>query len=173
MRADLGRAHAAQLAAEEAAKYEPYLDPRHLAKHDHATPVSHRRPEPFPTFFSPSWGLPGHRLLSRDSQPVSASSAARASSMSGVSDFCQAGRSTDVSTGEPALDVQHFIGGLAIHHNSTASLRMSSSIFDFSPPYEIRSISRPRTFSIRCLKLMNSNDDVPGGASTRRSMSES
>lgn len=61
----------------------------------------------------------------------------------------------------------------AVHHNSTASRRMSSSIFGFRPPYEIRSISRPRTCSINCLNLMNANDDVPGGASTRRSMSES
>ena len=84
-----------------------------------------------------------------------------------------AARDDPASTGKPALDVQHFLGGLAIHHSSTASRRMSSSIFGFRPPYEIRSISRPRTFSISCLNLMNSNDDVPGGASTRRSMSES
>ena len=49
-RTDLGPAHAARLAAEEAAKYEPYVDPRYLDKHDHSVPVSRRRPEPIPTF---------------------------------------------------------------------------------------------------------------------------
>jgi hypothetical protein len=35
---------------------------------------------------------------------------------------------------EPALDVQQFLGSRPIHHNSTASRRMSSSNFGFSPP---------------------------------------
>ena len=139
---------------------------------------------------------------------MSASSAARASSTSGVSDFCQAGRSTDnvsqvssrliwsywwmmkfrLATAsahsvdavggehveprqpvrglaqlhhqrvprllqkvisevsilatlhnlrrpiEPALDVQQLFGSRPIHHNSTASRRMSSSTFGFRPP---------------------------------------
>ena len=49
-RTDLGPAHAARLAAEEAAKYEPYVEPRHLDNHDDPAPVSRRRPEPIPTF---------------------------------------------------------------------------------------------------------------------------
>ncbi|HEY5190286.1 MAG TPA: AAA family ATPase, partial [Solirubrobacteraceae bacterium] len=48
-RTDLGPAHAARLAAEEAAKYEPYVDPRYLDKHHDSAPVSRRRPEPPPT----------------------------------------------------------------------------------------------------------------------------
>jgi len=50
-RADLGPAHATRLAAEEAAKYEPYVSPRRrLTKHRQSAPVSRRRPEPIPTF---------------------------------------------------------------------------------------------------------------------------
>ena len=49
-RTDLGPAHAARLAAEEAAKYEPYVEPRYLDNHDDPAPVSRRRPEPIPTF---------------------------------------------------------------------------------------------------------------------------
>ena len=49
-RADLGPAHAAGLAAEEAAKYEPYIPPRKAAKRDNPTPVTRRKPEPVPTF---------------------------------------------------------------------------------------------------------------------------
>ena len=48
-RTDLGPAHAARLAAEEAAKYEPYVDPRYLDKHHDSAPVPRRRPEPPPT----------------------------------------------------------------------------------------------------------------------------
>ena len=48
-RTDLGPAHAARLAAEEAAKYEPYVDPRYLDKHHDSAPVSRRRPQPPPT----------------------------------------------------------------------------------------------------------------------------
>ena len=47
-RTDLGPAHAARLAAEEAAKYEPYFEPHHLDTHDDPAPVSRRRPEPPP-----------------------------------------------------------------------------------------------------------------------------
>jgi exodeoxyribonuclease V alpha subunit len=49
-RTDLGPAHAARLAAEEAAKHEPYVEPRYLDNHDDPAPVSRRRPEPIPTF---------------------------------------------------------------------------------------------------------------------------
>jgi hypothetical protein len=35
---------------------------------------------------------------------------------------------------EPALDVEQFLGGLALHQSNTASRRMSSSIFGFNPP---------------------------------------
>jgi len=49
-RTDLGPAHAARLVAEEAAKYEPYVEPRYLDNHDDPAPVSRRRPEPIPTF---------------------------------------------------------------------------------------------------------------------------
>ena len=47
-RTDLGPAHAARLAAQEAAKYEPYFEPHHLDNHDDPAPVSRRRPEPPP-----------------------------------------------------------------------------------------------------------------------------
>ena len=47
-RTDLGPAHVARLAAEEAAKYEPWVEPRYLDNHDDPAPVSHRRPEPPP-----------------------------------------------------------------------------------------------------------------------------
>ena len=49
-RTDLGPAHAARLAAQEAAKYEPYVEPHHLNNYDDPAPVSRRRPEPIPTF---------------------------------------------------------------------------------------------------------------------------
>ena len=49
-RTDLGPAHAARLAAQEAAKYEPYGEPHHLDNYDDPAPVSRRRPEPIPTF---------------------------------------------------------------------------------------------------------------------------
>lgn len=49
-RTDLGPAHAARLATQEAAKYTPYVDPHHLDNHDDPSPVSRRRPEPIPTF---------------------------------------------------------------------------------------------------------------------------
>ena len=94
-RTDLGPAHAARLAAQEAAKYEPYVEPHHLDNYDDPAPVTCRRPEPIPTFSRRCRGRPRHRSLSRDSQPVSASSAARAWSTSGASNLCQAGRSTD------------------------------------------------------------------------------
>jgi len=47
---DDGTVHAARLAAQEAAKYEPYVEPRHLDHYDDPAPVSRRRPEPIPTF---------------------------------------------------------------------------------------------------------------------------
>jgi len=47
-RTDLGPAHAARLAAQEAAKYEPYFETRHLDNHNDPAPVSRRRPEPPP-----------------------------------------------------------------------------------------------------------------------------
>ena len=49
-RTDLGPAHAARLAAEEVAKYEPYDHTRHLDKHDHSVPLSRRHPEPPPSY---------------------------------------------------------------------------------------------------------------------------
>ena len=48
-RADLGPAHAGRLAAEEAAKYEPYIDPQRLAERDRSARGTRRRPEPVPT----------------------------------------------------------------------------------------------------------------------------
>src|SRR5680860_698842 len=74
---------------------------------------------------------------------------------------------------EPALDMKQLLASLAVHQSGTASRRMSSSSFGFSPPYDTRSISRPRTCSMSCLKPMKPNDEVPSGASTSRSMSES
>ena len=73
----------------------------------------------------------------------------------------------------PPLDVTQLLGSLAVHQSGTASRRMSSSNFGFRPPYDTRSISRPRTCSMSCLKPMKPNDEVPSGASTSRSMSES
>src|SRR5450756_1800827 len=59
---DDGTVHAARLAAEEAAKYEPYVEPRHLDNHDDPAPVSRRRPEPIPTFSRrPGPGRPAAR----------------------------------------------------------------------------------------------------------------
>ena len=52
-RTDLGPAHAARLAAQEAAKHEPYVEPRHLDNYDDPVPVSGRRSEPIPTFSRP------------------------------------------------------------------------------------------------------------------------
>jgi exodeoxyribonuclease V alpha subunit len=48
-RADLGPAHAGRLAAEESAKYEPYLDPQRLVERDRSARGTRRRPEPAPT----------------------------------------------------------------------------------------------------------------------------
>jgi len=58
-RTDLGPAHAARLAAPEAAQYEPYGEPRHLDNYDDPAPVSRRRPEPIPTFSRPPGAGPG------------------------------------------------------------------------------------------------------------------
>ena len=58
-RTDLGPAHAARLAAQEAAKYEPYVEPHHLDNYDDPAPVSRRRPEPIPTFSRPPGAGPG------------------------------------------------------------------------------------------------------------------
>ncbi len=51
--------HAARLAAEEAAKYEPYVDPRHLAKHDRSAYIARRRRKPTPAFSCRSGPGPG------------------------------------------------------------------------------------------------------------------
>ena len=58
-RADLGPAHAAGLAAAEAAKYEPYDFSQYVDRHDDSASVSRRQPEPPPTYSSPSRGGPG------------------------------------------------------------------------------------------------------------------
>ena len=58
-RTDLGPAHAARLASQEAAKYEPYVEPRHLDNDHDPAPVSGRRPEPSPTFSRPPGACPG------------------------------------------------------------------------------------------------------------------
>jgi hypothetical protein len=58
-RTDLGPAHAARLAAQEAAKYMPYVEPHHLDSYDDPAPVSGRRPEPLPTFSRPPGAGPG------------------------------------------------------------------------------------------------------------------
>ena len=58
-RADLGPAHATRLAAEEAAKYEPYVHTRHPDRHEDPTPVSRRHREPPPSYSRPSRGGPG------------------------------------------------------------------------------------------------------------------
>ena len=58
-RADLGPAHAARLAAAEAAKYEPYDFSQYVDRHDDSASVSRRQPEPPPTYSSPSRGGPG------------------------------------------------------------------------------------------------------------------
>ena len=58
-RADLGPAHAARLAAEEAAKYEPYDYPRQPDRRKDPTPVSRRHSEPPPSYSRPSAGGPG------------------------------------------------------------------------------------------------------------------
>jgi len=47
-RADLGPAHAGRLAAEEAAKYEPYIDSQRLAERDRSADGTRRTPEPVP-----------------------------------------------------------------------------------------------------------------------------
>jgi DNA transposition AAA+ family ATPase len=52
-RTDLGPAHAARLAAEEAAKYAPYGEPHHLDNYDYPARVSRRRPEPPPALYPP------------------------------------------------------------------------------------------------------------------------
>ena len=49
-RTDLGPAHAARPATQEAAKYEPYVEPHHLDNNDDPARVSRRRPEPIPNF---------------------------------------------------------------------------------------------------------------------------
>ena len=54
-RADLGPANAARLAAEEAAKYEPYVHPRRPDRRENPTPVSRRHRMPHP----PIPALPG------------------------------------------------------------------------------------------------------------------
>ena len=58
-RADLGPAHAAGLAAEEAAKYEPYVRSRHPDRHEDPAPASRRHREPPPSYSRPSRGGPG------------------------------------------------------------------------------------------------------------------
>ena len=58
-RADLGPAHAARLAAAEAAQYEPYDFSQYVDRHDDSASVSRRQPEPPPTYSSPSRGGPG------------------------------------------------------------------------------------------------------------------
>jgi len=58
-RTDLGPAHAARLAAEEAAKYEPYDYSRYIDRHDDSSPVSRRRSEPPPTLSRRPGGSPG------------------------------------------------------------------------------------------------------------------
>ncbi|MBC7593204.1 MAG: hypothetical protein H7288_04590, partial [Kineosporiaceae bacterium] len=45
-RADLGPAHAARLAAEEAAKYEPYVSPENLRSRHQAETKPHPTPAP-------------------------------------------------------------------------------------------------------------------------------
>ena len=57
--ADLGPAHAARLAAEEAAKYEPYDHSRHLAEDADSVPLSRRRSEPPPSYSRPPSSGPG------------------------------------------------------------------------------------------------------------------
>jgi hypothetical protein len=58
-RTDLGPAHAARLAAEEAAKYEPYNHSRQPDRRKDPTPVSRRHREPPPSYSRPSRGGPG------------------------------------------------------------------------------------------------------------------
>jgi len=58
-RADLGPAHAAGLAAEEAAKYETYDNSRHDHQREAPTPVSRRHREPPPSYSRPPGGGPG------------------------------------------------------------------------------------------------------------------
>ena len=58
-RADLGPAHAARLAAAEAAKYEPYDFSQYVDRHDDSASVSRRQPEPPPSYSRPSRGGPG------------------------------------------------------------------------------------------------------------------
>lgn len=58
-RTDLGPAHAAGLAAEEAAKYEPYDHSRHPDKREDPVPVSRRHREPPPSYSRPPGGGPG------------------------------------------------------------------------------------------------------------------
>ena len=58
-RADLGPAHAARLAAAEAAQYEPYDFSQYVDRHDDSASVSRRQPEPPPSYSSPSRGGPG------------------------------------------------------------------------------------------------------------------
>ena len=56
-RTDLGPAHAARLAAQEAAKHEPYVEPHDPNNDDDPAPVSRRRPEPI--LLAPSRAGPG------------------------------------------------------------------------------------------------------------------
>ena len=58
-RADLGPAHAAGLAAEEAAKYETYVHSRHPQKRKDPAPVSRRHREPPPSYSHPPSPGPG------------------------------------------------------------------------------------------------------------------
>ena len=58
-RADLGPAHAAELAAEEATKYEPYVRARHPVRHKDPVPLSRRHREPPPSYSSPPADGPG------------------------------------------------------------------------------------------------------------------
>jgi len=74
---------------------------------------------------------------------------------------------------KPALDMERLFGSLAIHESGIASRRTSSSGFDFRPPYDTRSMVRPRTCSMSCLERIKPNDAVSASASTSRSMSES
>ena len=65
----------------------------------------------------------------------------------------RASRNDLVSTIEPSVAVDEFLGRPALHQRSTASRRMSSSPFGFKPPWSTRSISRPCTSSITYLKF--------------------
>jgi hypothetical protein len=58
-RADLGPSHAADLAAEEAAKYEMYDNSRYERPHEEPKPASRRHHEPTPNYYKPPDRGPG------------------------------------------------------------------------------------------------------------------